>query len=72
MSNIDHQLQGGELTIWTYPANGSRYAYVFDENGDLTDKYHITDPATSAEEKRRVTPDLTPRVKEYIDKRDLL
>jgi len=72
MSNIEHQLQGGELTIWTYPASGDRYAYVFDSSGELTDKYHITNPATTEETKKRVAPNLTPRVKDYINENDLL
>jgi len=68
MSNVEHQDQGGELIIWTYPANGSRYTYKFDKDPlELQRKTHTTNPATSEEETKVVAPNLTPTVREYLE-----
>jgi len=66
MSNIEHQLQGGKLMIRTYPANGERYDYIFDESGELVDKFHVSNSDMYERDKKRVAPNLTPRVKEYL------
>ena len=65
---IEHQENpDGSLIVWSYPASGDRYSYHFTEDLELTDKFHITNPATSAEQKTRVAPSITPNVRRYLD-----
>lgn len=67
MSTIEHQHQGDELIVWTYPASGARYAYTFEtEPLELQRKTKTTNAATSEEEKTTVAPTLTPAVREYL------
>lgn len=67
MSTIEHQEQEDKITVWTYPANGSRYSYTFAKPElELTDKFHITNPGTTDERKRRVAPTVTPAVRDYL------
>jgi hypothetical protein len=67
MTTIEHQDQGGEVIVWTYPANGSRYTYRFEKNEmDLIEKKHTTNPATTDEQTKLVAPNVTPAVKEYL------
>jgi len=68
MASIEHQDQGSEVIVWTYPANGSRYTYTFDKNPlELQRKTHTTNAATSEEQTKTVAPNLTPAVREYLD-----
>jgi len=60
---IEHQKMGDELIIWTYQSGGDSYEYRFNEDMELTDRFHISDSGR----KTRVSPDLTPKVREYLD-----
>jgi hypothetical protein len=67
MDTINHQQQGEEVIVWTYPANGSRYTYRFDDEPlELKEKTHTTNPATTEEQTKTVAPTLTPAVREYL------
>lgn len=71
MATIEHQDQGGEVIVWTYPANGSRYTYKFDkEPPELQRKTHTTNPATSEEQTKVVAPNITPAVRDYLSEHD--
>jgi len=65
---IEHQDQGGEVIVWTYPANGCRYTYTFEkEPFELQRKTKTVNPATSAETTKIVAPTITPAVQEYLE-----
>lgn len=67
MNTIEHQHQGEELIVWTYPASGARYTYTFETNPpELQQKTKTTDAATSEEQKTTVAPTLTPAVRDYL------
>lgn len=68
ITHHDRSAQKNELIVRTFPANGSRYKYVFNtETKQLDTKTKTTNPATSEEQKRTVAPTVTPRVKEYLN-----
>jgi len=67
MSDIEHQKQNGDLTVWTYPANGQRFTYRFDADTlELQRKTKTRKVATSDETTSVVAPNVTPAVRDYL------